>query len=402
MSRLRRQSAPGRGELLEAIESCLVQGDLFGKGRAIAAAAQTVLVGKRRGRLPAGTPRSGLAVQIEATVARLKLPGPESVDDEPRELRLDPLRSRLDRARAVLFRRLNLTGIQYAQRVDVQAIGNRENLTEVWQVRWTHATTATVETAGIYGVTLVQASEAAVRRLQHPGAADSEESHPDSRHPATMLARLAASAECGLATTVNAILAQLSGAFLHTASAANLIEAAATIGRISAGHIPGLPLEEDDAAEPDVARFEAPAALLNARPLVEAALRGLDGLRGSEEPADVIAVVDLTAMIRGDLSAEQQGVTVHGDCPNFRGGDDVALKKELYRRETGTVPFGRKGTGTFFGFGASTQGDDQTGRKMSQSPAALATLLPALKSRLVRLRRAGSPRMQGAAWAPWP
>ena len=34
-------------------------------------------------------------------------------------------------------------------------------------------------------------------------------------------------------------------------------------------------------------------------------------------------------------------VTVHGDCPNFRGGDDVALKKELYRRENGTVPFGR-------------------------------------------------------------
>ncbi len=33
-------------------------------------------------------------------------------------------------------------------------------------------------------------------------------------------------------------------------------------------------------------------------------------------------------------------VTVHGDCPNFRGGDDVALKEELCRRENGTVPFG--------------------------------------------------------------
>ena len=63
-------------------------------------------------------------------------------------------------------------------------------------------------------------------------------------------------------------------------------------------------------------------------------------------------------------------VAVHGDCPNFRGGDDVALSKELHRRENGTVPFGRKGTGTFFGLGASTLGDDQVGRKMSQSPAA--------------------------------
>ena len=43
---------PGRGELLEAIETALVQGDLFGRGRAVAAAAQTVLVGKQRGRLP--------------------------------------------------------------------------------------------------------------------------------------------------------------------------------------------------------------------------------------------------------------------------------------------------------------------------------------------------------------
>jgi hypothetical protein len=31
-------------------------------------------------------------------------------------------------------------------------------------------------------------------------------------------------------------------------------------------------------------------------------------------------------------------VTVHGDCPNFRGKV----------RENGTVPFGDKGTGTFF------------------------------------------------------
>jgi len=63
-------------------------------------------------------------------------------------------------------------------------------------------------------------------------------------------------------------------------------------------------------------------------------------------------------------------VTVHGDCPNFRGADDVALKNTLCRRENGTVPLDRKGTGTFFGLGVSTERDDQTGRKMSQSPAA--------------------------------
>ena len=32
--------------------------------------------------------------------------------------------------------------------------------------------------------------------------------------------------------------------------------------------------------------------------------------------------------------------TVHGDCPDFHGGDDVALEKEPHRHENGTVPFG--------------------------------------------------------------
>jgi hypothetical protein len=72
--------------------------------------------------------------------------------------------------------------------------------------------------------------------------------------------------------------------------------------------------------------------------LLEAALRGLDGLRGSDEPADVVALVDLTAMIRGDFANDAQGTS--GPSP----------------------------------------------------------LLPALRSRLVRLRREGSPRMQGASW----
>ncbi len=48
--------------------------------------------------------------------------------------------------------------------------------------------------------------------------------------------------------------------------------------------------------------------------------------------------------------------------PGFEGGADGA---------------GRKGTGTFFGLGASTQGDEQTGRKMSQSPVASHAGLPA-------------------------
>ncbi|HEY7428418.1 MAG TPA: DUF5682 family protein [Gemmataceae bacterium] len=338
LSRLRGYAAPGRGELLEAIETSLVQGELLGRGRAVAAAAQAVLVGKHRGRLPKGTPRSGLTVQIEEAMARLKLPGPGASDEEPRDLRLDPLRSRLDRSRAVLFRRLNLVGIHYAKRLDSEAIGNRENLMEVWQVQWTGATGATVEAAGIHGVTLVQASEAAVRRLRPPDAVDADEDTPECQHPKTTLARLSAAAECGLGNSVKGLLAQIDGPFLHTASAADLIEAAAVMQRIAAGHFAGLPLRQEESAPPDVELFEARLELLDAQPLLQAALRSLDGLRGSDEPADVIALVDLTAIIRGDLQPGPQG---------------------------------------------------------SRSPS---PLLPALKSHLIRMRREGSPRMQGAAW----
>lgn len=298
LSRLRGHAAPGRGELLEAIESSLVQGDLLGRGRAVAAAAQSVLVGKQRGRLPSGTPRSGLAVQVEAAIARLKLPGPDAIADEARALRLDPLRSHLDRGRAVLFRRLNLLGIHYAERLDTESIGQRENLTEAWQVQWTSATTATVEAAGIHGVALAQASEAAVRHLRYPEAADADD-QADRQHPATVLARLSAAAECGLPDTAKALLAQLDGPFLVAASAVQQIEAAALMQRIAAGHVVGLPLREDDAAPPDVELFEAPPSLLDRQPLLEAALRSFDGLRGSDNPADVVALVDLTAMIRG-------------------------------------------------------------------------------------------------------
>jgi hypothetical protein len=335
LGRLRGHAAPGRGELLEAIETCLVQGDLLGRGRAVAASAQAVLVGTRRGRLPKGLPRSGLAPQVEAAVARLKLPGPDAGGAEAVELRLDPLRSRLDRARAVLFRRLNLVGIAYAERIDAEAIGRRENLTEAWRVQWTGATTAMVEAAGLRGVTLAQVCEAAVRSLRHPDAADDDD--PEHPHPATTLACLSAAAECGLADPARALLDQVDGPFLRTASAVQLIDAAALLRRIAAGHVLGLPLGDDEAAPPDVERFEASPGLLDDLPLLEAALRGLDGLRGSDEPGDVAALVDLTALIRGDLRrADPEG----GPSP----------------------------------------------------------LMPALRSHLARLQSDGSPRMQGAAW----
>ncbi|PQO41067.1 DUF5682 family protein [Blastopirellula marina] len=333
LSRIRGQAVPGRGEFLEAIETTLVQGDLLGRGRAVAAAAQHVLVGTRRGKLALGTPRSGLAPHVEETLSRLKLPGPETLEEEARELRLDPLRSKLDRARAVIFRRLNLLGIPYATRTDTTGIGLRENLTEVWQVRWTHGTSATVEAAAIHGVTLMQAAESALRNI----GAHEEPDANGRQHPTVTLKRLLTAAECGLPSAAQQYLKQLDGHFLHSASTPQLIEAAAIVGRIAAGHFSGLPLAEEEAALPDVQHFAVSSDLLNNIPFLEMAIRSADGLRGSDDPADVIALTELIALIQA----------------------------------------------------SATEG--------SLHPAAI-SLAPALRSLLVRLRKEGSARMQGAAW----
>jgi Mg-chelatase subunit ChlD len=349
LGRLRGHASPGRGEFLEAIESTLVQGDLMGRGRAVAAVAQNVLVGTKRGRLPIGTPRSGLSVQVEAAIHRLKLPGPEEMDAEPRELRLDPLRSKLDRSRAVLFRRLNMIGVHYATRFDTEGIGDRENLTEAWKAQWTGATTSMLEAAGINGVTLTQVCESAVRRIS-PSESNESDAESAQFHPATILSRITAAAECGLGGTVKSLLQQIDSAFLQNASVDQLVQAAVLKQRISSGYVSGLPLREEDAALPDVERFVAPPELLDIDQLLQTALRRLDALSGSDEQHDVVALVELTALIRGDFAISTS--------PSNDGSQDEA----------------------------------------SSSPPQKSSLTPSLTASLFRIRRNGSPRMQGAAW----
>ena len=72
---------------------------------------------------------------------------------------------------------------------------------------------------------------------------------------------------------------------------------------------------------------------------------------------------------REEQEAAAAEPTVDGDCPNFRGSEAREPGRSVIRRENGTVPLGRKGTGTFFGLYASSETDNATGRKMSQSPA---------------------------------
>ncbi|MFF0383464.1 DUF5682 family protein [Streptomyces sp. NPDC004286] len=278
LARLRGLPAAGRGELVEAVQTVLAQGEPYGRGRAVARAMETVLVGTRTGRPAPGAPRSGLAPAVEAELTQLGLPGPtESGRGPARDLRLNPLRSDLDRRRELLLRRLSVCGVPYAESKDVVGAGGTEALTSRWEARWTPATAALLTAAGVRGVTPAQAAEGVLReRLRGERA----EGGPTA---AQTLRGLEEAAECGLPELADERLTETGSVLPDAGTLPELLAGLGLLDRLRAGHVAGL-----DASEDRTARAGAVAELLTT-----AAVRQVDGLTGSEDPADARALLEL-------------------------------------------------------------------------------------------------------------
>ncbi|WP_436786357.1 vWA domain-containing protein [Yinghuangia sp. YIM S10712] len=276
LARLRGLPAAGRGELLEAVQTVLTHGESLGRGRAVARALERVLVGTRVGCRAPAAPRSGLGPAVEQALADLGLPGPHSEDTaEERDMRLDPLRTDLDRRRELLLKRLEVCKVPYAEAVDVVGTGGADAVTTRWRVRWSPSTAAMLDVAGIRGVTPEQAAEGVLRERQRR---ERDEGGPTA---AQVLAGLRQAAECGLAHLVAERLDQVGDILPASGSLPELLAGLGLLDRLHAGHIPGL------AAMPDATRPIAAE-------LTAAAVRQIDGLAGSEEPADARALVELT------------------------------------------------------------------------------------------------------------
>jgi Mg-chelatase subunit ChlD len=228
LARMRGLGAPGRTEVLEGVQTALGQGELLGRGRIVAKALEHVLVGTGRGRLAPGTPRSGLLPSVEALLVALRLPGPDEAQE--RLLRLDPLRSELDRRRHVALTRLGALDVPYAQLADTAD----DTLTHAWRVRWEPATEAALALAGAFGADLGQATAGALTRARP--ADDGEDGVP----PEAELGWLTAVAECGLVDLARAGLDTLAGSFATRAGLAAMVRAVALVDRIAHGHVPGL------------------------------------------------------------------------------------------------------------------------------------------------------------------
>ncbi|MFF9077839.1 DUF5682 family protein [Streptomyces sp. NPDC014872] len=278
LAALRGLPAPGRGELLEAVTTVLGQGEPLGRGRALARALEAVFVGTARGRISPHAPRSGLGPSVEAELAELRLPRPD--DPDRRDLRLDPLRSPLDGRREVLLQRLLVIGASYGEPLDVASTGDGTALGTRWRLTWTPSVPARLDLAGVRGVT---AAQAAAGTLAATARHEAAEGGPT---PAQILTGLTAAARCGLPELVDARLYEASAVLPDSADLPELLQALDLLEGLRRGHYPGTTQD---------ARTTAGALT---EELLEAAVRSLPGLAGSDSGADagaLVALADRTA-----------------------------------------------------------------------------------------------------------
>ncbi|MFE5083688.1 vWA domain-containing protein [Streptomyces mirabilis] len=280
LATLRGLPAAGRGELVEAVQTVLTQGQLLGRGRVVAAAMEQVLVGDRQGRLAPGTPRSGLGPAVEGLLAELSMPSPTA--PARRELRLDALRSELDRRREICLRRMAVCRVPYGEEAGVAGVGDGAALTTRWTVIWTPSTAAMLDVTGVHGVTLEQAAGGVLARRR---AAERRDGGPTA---AQVLAGLEDAARCALPGLASERLTEVAELLPASGTLPELLGGLDLLSRIGAGHVPGLP------APWEKERIEAAYDELGA-----AGVRALDGLTGSTDTADARALVDLATRVDG-------------------------------------------------------------------------------------------------------
>nr|MBA3500496.1 VWA containing CoxE family protein [Deltaproteobacteria bacterium] len=301
LAALRGLAAPGRRELVEGVQTALSQGELMGRGRIVASAMEQVMVGRHRGHLAPGTPRSGLAPHVFALMDELRLPGVPAKGKpamtEPEDIRLDPLRSPLDRRRHVALARMRACGVPYGTELESVAAGGVESLTSVWRVMFTPATEAVIELAGLRGVTLRQAAMGALRAEALRLAA------AEALSAKALVALTETAAEAGAGELVREWLAELTGKRLAEATLGELIALIAAIDRILAGHVVALPADADDAVPGEIDVFESP--VMDRAMVLGVAVASILGLAGSESLDDARALAELVRLLE---RPEHQGV----------------------------------------------------------------------------------------------
>jgi Family of unknown function (DUF5682) len=152
LAALRNLSAPALSELQEAIVAAFCMGDTT----PLSLIHEQLVVGNLVGIVPAGLPQVPLQTDFEQEVKRLKI----KLTDAPLELVLDlrNTKNAIDLERSLLFHRLLLLHVEWAQKVDSGR--TKGSFKETWLIHWQPEVMVTLIERGAWGNTIAEAATA--------------------------------------------------------------------------------------------------------------------------------------------------------------------------------------------------------------------------------------------------
>ena len=278
---LRGRTAPVRDDVLDAVTSCFVKGDVDGDGAIVLGVARRVLCGDRMGTVPPGAHTPPLVRDVAWRLRRQRL----KVDDaSPRRTALELYRRPAHRTTSRLLHGLAYLGIPFAVRMsgpDFIDGAGLDRLQEHWEYAYSAATEAALVEASVHGATLPAA--VAHRFAQQLERMRNEGLARDARTAAAMLTRACV---LGLHDHVPKVLGDLRRAIGEDASFEAVV---AALGRIALLWESREPLEArglDDIPSLVQAGYECAMFLGHA-------LRG----RGADADAVVVALTQLRELL---------------------------------------------------------------------------------------------------------
>ncbi len=184
---IRGRVRPGRTDLVDAVTSCFVQGDVDVEGLAVEAATRAVLTGERIGKVPPGTDRPPIAADFERRCRELRLPVETSA---PVRVELDVYRNPAHRDKSRLLHGLAYLGVTYGSWAAGPRFGSgtgRSLIREIWVCQLSPATDVGLVEASKYGPTV----SGAVAERYVATTAELEQTEASAHHVAQHLARAA-------------------------------------------------------------------------------------------------------------------------------------------------------------------------------------------------------------------
>ncbi len=154
MARKRGHTEPLREDLLDAVRSCFVKGDMEVEGRGLMQLVQSILSGNRTGTVPAEAGVPPLVEDFRTTAHKLRL---KISDTSVRKVSLDIYRNSSHLHTSRFLHALNFLGVAFASLLsgpDFLRGQNLDRIQEQWEYRWTPLTESRLIERSVYGATI--------------------------------------------------------------------------------------------------------------------------------------------------------------------------------------------------------------------------------------------------------